>query len=640
MREIAEQYLELGLSVLPVSKEKIPMLKEWKDLQKRFLDPGETIIFERAYGIAIVCGEISGQLEIIDIDTKYDNQGYSLDFLKKAKLLAPFTVQRTPSGGYHLIYRHQGISKGNKKLAGWMASDKKLYFLETRGEGGYFVASPTQGYKMESGSFDSIPTITSQQHDELFELAYSYNEIPIEEYEPSEPVSPVRQQHIVALSGLSPFSDYDNKADVVSLLQQHGWKYSHRTGSKVHLKRPGSDNKYSGNWDEQRGWFSVFSPNTEFEPQRAYRAYAVYAILEHQGDFSAASKALYEQGYGDRRAEKKTEILSGDAKVVLEPAQYLSDAEEDWKLIDDFAEGRIEKGLITGWPELDENFRFKKGNFVMVNGNTNVGKTTFVLFLAMISCMLHGWKWIIFTRENRSWSAKRRLAEFYLRKSIERSSLIDRKNARDFVEENFTVINAEKGKYTVEQLLETFEDVLSRKEHHCSLIDPYNAMAVNHNHPVYKKSGKHDYNYEMAELMFDFKYRTGCGLYLNVHAYTGSTRQRDKDKMPIAPRMEDTEGGNLFANRADDFCTVHRLPGHKDRWKETQFHVRKIKETETGGRATAYDLPFIALMTGTFEFRDISGRHPFDYKVDDPMNKIKRISSDEEDNEFSKDLPF
>src|SRR5690606_29768817 len=44
----------------------------------------------------------------------------------------------------------------------------------------------------------------------------------------------------------------------------------------------------------------VFSTNAApFEPDRAYWPLAVYALLEHGGDFTAAAAALRAEGYGD-----------------------------------------------------------------------------------------------------------------------------------------------------------------------------------------------------------------------------------------------------------------------------------------------------------------------------------------------------
>jgi hypothetical protein len=46
----------------------------------------------------------------------------------------------------------------------------------------------------------------------------------------------------------------------------------------------------------------VFSTSTEFEPERPYTKFGAYARLEHHDDVKAAVRAVYEAGYGTRRA--------------------------------------------------------------------------------------------------------------------------------------------------------------------------------------------------------------------------------------------------------------------------------------------------------------------------------------------------
>ena len=59
----------------------------------------------------------------------------------------------------------------------------------------------------------------------------------------------------------------------------------------------------------------------------------------------------------------------------------------------------------------------------------------------------------------------------------------------------------------------------------------------------------------------------------------------------MAPNKADTEGGQKVANKSDDFITIHRITQHPTDWMITEVHVRKIKDTETGGRPTSLDMP-------------------------------------------------
>ena len=97
-------------------------------------------------------------------------------------------------------------------------------------------------------------------------------------------------------------------------------------------------------------------------------------------------------------------MLLNDGHVLI------SSDDEDWRRIDDYANGKIAVGFDTGDPVLDENFRCKK-EFVIINGHSNVGKTTTALYLIVNAAIRHDWKWVIYF-ENRTASVKMTLTQF------------------------------------------------------------------------------------------------------------------------------------------------------------------------------------------------------------------------------------
>jgi hypothetical protein len=83
-----------------------------------------------------------------------------------------------------------------------------------------------------------------------------------------------------------------------------------------------------------------------------------------------------------------------------------------------------------------------------------------------------------------------------------------------------------------------------------------------------------------------------------MHAVTEAQRRKGDDGLPVAPYAEDTEGGGKFVNRADCFITIHRkvqAPDHNIK-KTTEIHIRKVRETETGGQPTPIDDPILFTM--------------------------------------------
>jgi hypothetical protein len=108
----------------------------------------------------------------------------------------------------------------------------------------------------------------------------------------------------------------------------------------------------------------------------------------------------------------------------------------------------------------------------------------------------------------------------------------------------------------------------------------------------YSKLNTHEYHYEALSELKSFGQKNGFGWFITHHAVTSALRLKDADKKyPVAPRKEDTEQGGKVPNKADDFLTIHRLTQHPTDWMITEIHVRKIKDTETGGRPTGLDMP-------------------------------------------------
>ena len=126
-------------------------------------------------------------------------------------------------------------------------------------------------------------------------------------------------------------------------------------------------------------------------------------------------------------------------------------------------------------------------------------------------------------------------------------------------------------------------------------VDPYNSLKLDMKN---SSIGVHDYHYEAASEFLTYSTANNVAVWLNMHAVTEAQRRKGPDGLPIAPFAEDTEGGGKFVNRADCFITIHRkvqAPDHNIR-KLSEFHVRKVREVETGGQPTPFDQPYNLLM--------------------------------------------
>lgn len=594
---------------IPLNDKKQPLAKGWQTSTEQF--------DLTTHSVGLVCGKLSQNVEAIDFDLKYDLTGdlihrYNRAVIEQSKpLLKKLTIQRTKSGGYHYVYRCSKI-EGNQKLAQRKGNTEELkngekvkVLIETRGEGGQIAVFPSPGYEMIQGSWLNIPTITEEERDILIETARTFNEY-------MEEVKTYTKVEKIKVPGLTPWEDYDNRGDVIGLLQSHGWSIVDERGPKVNLLRPGSStSKYSGNYHRDLNLFSVFTTSSVFEPNRGYKPSAVYAMLECRGDFQESARKLMKEGYGEndqtRTIEPKQEPIVEHKKVIqqIENREYLVKRSDYLTKLLRWRDGKYEMGLDTGYAEIDKHFRFKEGNLVIINGFDNVGKSVMIWYLALLSSIRHNWKWLIYTAENDEFSFFRKMIELYWCMGIQGMPTEMIEEALNFLEKHFTVIKSDKDMYTYKEILTITENELKFGKFHALLIDPYNALDVKLN----PKAGlnTHEYHYKAISEIKLFTKTNNLSIYINMHVVSSAGRGFGKGDIP-APSKSDTEGGNKFANKADEFITIHRLVGNIDAYNITELHIRKVKETETGGQVTPFEHPVkLRSRPGVVGFEDLNG---------------------------------
>lgn len=345
----ARAYLASGLSLVPIDHaSKWPSI-EWKVYQERLPTDDELSQWIRKYpGLGIVGGKISGNstdntgLEILDIESIAPIEDFRNQVDARAPALLSHLPQvKTPSGGYHIYYRCPRV-EGNQKLSerAIPVSEENLphkddgspdsdtirreglrniegkYFkiktlIETRGEGGQVLSPlclptvyPGGGvYEVLQGDLTSIPTITLEEREVILSSARSCNEF-IDLKRTRGRKEAGREQ----VNGVRPGEDFNSQADVsnqvAELLKTNGWSKFGEGRIGELWSRPGiSDHCSATLFDD--GTLYVFSTNANpFDGATAYSPFAIFAYLEHDGDFQAAARSLANKGYGDQRSRK------------------------------------------------------------------------------------------------------------------------------------------------------------------------------------------------------------------------------------------------------------------------------------------------------------------------------------------------
>lgn len=324
MLNSAIEYLNAGLCVLPaILEEKRPALAGWKQYQRRL--PTERQVrtwFADDAPLCVLTGTVSGNLEMIDFDYEGElfDRWRELVATESPGLVERLVVERSQSGGRHVVYRSAETVPGSRKLAQRTVvvegpepvviagkrhvprrvgdrNEITCTLIETRGEGGLFLCAPTLGYEIDQGSFQSIPVLDASERSVLIEAACALNET----MPSSEPGSSN------CFSGGRPGDEFNERGDVREVLRRHGWALV-REGDNEYWRRPGKDRGWSATLRD--GMLYVFSSNAApFEPDRAYSPFGVYSLLEHGGDFATAATALRIEGFG------ATPFATGDVDI-------------------------------------------------------------------------------------------------------------------------------------------------------------------------------------------------------------------------------------------------------------------------------------------------------------------------------------
>jgi hypothetical protein len=315
-----------GLSVVPPREDgsKRP-LAEWKDYQVRAasLDQVRAWYANGRAGLGLVCGAVSGNLELLEFEAEdvYEAYAAAADALGLSPLVDRIEagyLEQSPAGGLHWLYRCPVI-EGNTKLARRPKTpdeqrdpgDRVQVLIETRGEGGYVIVAPSAGrvhptgqpYVRLRGDLAHVATISPEERRALFDLARTFDQLP----KPTPRPAPAARSWADGEDRLSPGDDYNRRASWAGLLEPAGWTLAHRAGDVEYWRKPGKTSPgHSATVGhvrdrDGRAALYVFTTATAFDADKSYDLFGAYAVLHHGGDHAAAGRELARRGYGAER---------------------------------------------------------------------------------------------------------------------------------------------------------------------------------------------------------------------------------------------------------------------------------------------------------------------------------------------------
>ncbi|MBV7328401.1 bifunctional DNA primase/polymerase [Chloroflexi bacterium TSY] len=325
----ARCYLNSGLSVIPINPStKRSALTEWAPYQKR--QPTETEldhwIHDDLQSLAVVCGSVSGGLEILDFDHPDFYEEWSNRVNGRGEILP---VQRTGGGGFQAAMRRANPGR-NQKLAWYPdpgATSGRSIAIETRGEGGYALLPPSlhpsgNYYEMIRGDFANIPLIEPTEADFLIQTARSLDQAPKTKQELFREHQEHEQRIKQEFGGDSVIDAYNEKHDIEESLCKYGYtelsngRWSRpdqpESGGVVVFKKDNKSYHYSSNDLLTSDHSGRNQPRSPFD---------YFTFYEHNGDYKAAVKAAAKE-LGMKPKKKRQQQKSAALFTALEGLGY------------------------------------------------------------------------------------------------------------------------------------------------------------------------------------------------------------------------------------------------------------------------------------------------------------------------------
>lgn len=268
-------------------------------------------------------------------------------------------------------------------------------------------------------------------------------------------------------------------------------------------------------------------------------------------------------------------IINNAESIPVDGIYYVDDIFH--VMLQNFKNG-IQLAPKTHFGEMDEYFRWKKGEINLFVGWANMGKTTLVLQMMLTKSFYDGWKWAIFSPENYpAVDFYDDLIEMYVGKWLDKMTEDEYTKGALFIDEHIFYVYPDDG-HDIHSIHEKFRYLVLKKGVDGVLIDPFNQLDR-----ITTQFQREDLY--LSDILKDIKrFSLLNSISYNIVAHPAKqSKQEDKSLPPVD--MYDIAGGAMWANKADNIISYYRPNHHVDKTSpEVQIYVQKIKRRRTGGK--------------------------------------------------------
>jgi twinkle protein len=249
--------------------------------------------------------------------------------------------------------------------------------------------------------------------------------------------------------------------------------------------------------------------------------------------------------------------------------------------IDHLYEHGWERGVSTGWNEVDRFYTVRAGELTVMTGMPNSGKSNLLDALLVNLGREHGWQFAMFSPENQP-------LEDHMARMCEKwagvpfgegpSQRMDRESlrrAKEWTRDHFSwILPDDDSEWTIDTVLDRAKALVFRKGIRGLVIDPWNELE--HEPPAGMTETV--YTGQVLKRVRQFARRHGVHVWVVAHPQK-LYRDKDSGNYPV-PTLYDISGSANWRNKADNGLVVWRDFG--DTHTPVELHVQKIRFRQIG----------------------------------------------------------
>lgn len=251
-----------------------------------------------------------------------------------------------------------------------------------------------------------------------------------------------------------------------------------------------------------------------------------------------------------------------------------------------------EQVLPTYIRELDNNFKFKKGELTLLTGIGNYGKSTMMKYLLLLQ-ILKGKKVAVFSPEDApAHEFYNDFVEMYFGKSCiygdDRPNEFQYEHIYDLITKNIFFVYPKDIAPTPDYIKERFLELIIKEKVEFCMIDPFNQMTNE-----YGKSGGRSDKY-LETLLSDFgRFARVNELYFIIVAHPKMLQKKPDGNYPC-PDVFDIADGAMWNNKMDNILVYHLPFRQTDPFSNVcEFHSKKIRRRKVVGNIGMVTMEYV-----------------------------------------------